>query len=85
VANTFQGYDLKIAQARCAEGEFITGGGFRIFGASRPIQAQIVVTDSLPSFQDVDQPPTVWTVFAQAPVGIGYWGIDARAICATPQ
>lgn len=83
VENTSDGFDLKVAQANCGAGEVISGGGFRIFASSRPIAAQVVVTDSVPSFSDgVGDPPTIWSVFAQAPAGIGYWGIDARAICA---
>jgi hypothetical protein len=82
---TADGVTLKLAQARCAEGEVLTGGGFRLFGESRKVESQVRVREAVAG-TDVDDPSgtlNVWTVWAQAPATVGDWGLDARAHCAT--
>jgi hypothetical protein len=82
--NTADGVTIKIAQARCDEGEIVTGGGFRISGESRAIELQVRIKESLASLGDIDDVvPNVWTAVAHAPEGIGVWGLDPRAMCAT--
>lgn len=79
-SNTADGVTIRIAQARCAEDEVVTGGGFRIFGANRGIELQVRIKESEASTTDAT--PNVWTAVAHAPEGIGEWGLDARAMCA---
>jgi hypothetical protein len=86
-SNVSEGIETVVGSATCAPGEVLTGGGFRLFGATRQIQLQVNVSDSLASFSSFQQrilgQVDAWTVSALAPTGIGSWGFDARAICAT--
>lgn len=86
-SNVSEGIEIVTGSAHCAPGEVLTGGGFRLFGATRQIEQQVNVMESLAAFSSHPQidlgQPDLWSVSASAPAGIGPWGFDARAICAT--
>ena len=83
IFNTHEGVDLKVAAAKCRPHEVVTGGGYRLFASSRQTLLRLQVVDNLSAHSGDSAPaPDAWSVHVYAPSNIGYWGVDARAVCA---